>query len=50
MGLEKKVVSVRLSEETIEKLKLYAEQENRNLSNIIETVLLNYIKKREKSE
>ncbi len=42
MGIEKKVVSVRLDEAFIQELKAIAEQQNRNLSNLIETVLKEY--------
>jgi predicted transcriptional regulator len=48
MGLEKKVVSVRLDEEFIQKLKELAEQQNRSLSNLVETVLKDYVSKQEK--
>ena len=47
MGLEKKVVSVRLDEEFIQKLKELAEQQNRSLSNLVETVLKDYVSKQE---
>lgn len=39
MGIEKKVLSVRLDQEFIDELKLLAKNENRPLSNFIETVL-----------
>ncbi len=42
MGIEKKVVSIRLDEEIIVKLKKCAKEENRPLSNMIETVLKAY--------
>ena len=42
MGLEKKVLSVRLDEELIVALKQIAKDENRPLSNLIETVLKKY--------
>jgi len=42
MGIEKKVLSVRLDEELIEKLKMAAKDDNRTLSNLIETVLKKY--------
>lgn len=42
MGIEKKVVSIRLDEEVITELKKCAEEENRPLSNMIETVLKIY--------
>ena len=48
MGLEKKVVSVRLDEEFIQKLIELAEQQNRSLSNLVETVLKDYVSKQEK--
>ena len=43
MGIEKKVVSMRLDEDFIEKLKEIAETQNRTLSNLIETVLKEYV-------
>ena len=48
MGLEKKVVSVRLDEGFIEKLKEIAEQQNRSLSNLVETILKDYVSNQEK--
>lgn len=48
MGLEKKVVSVRLDEDFIQKLKELAEQQNRSLSNLVETVLKDYVSRQEK--
>ena len=48
MGIEKKVMSVRLDETLIEKLKVIAEKENRPLSNLIETVLKRYVQENEK--
>lgn len=47
MGLEKKVVSVRLDEDFIQKLRDIAEQQNRSLSNLVETVLKDYVSKQE---
>ena len=44
MGIEKQTVSLRLDEEMIKKLKDIGEQENRTISNVIETVLKNYFK------
>ncbi|MEA5134902.1 MAG: DUF6364 family protein [Candidatus Fimivivens sp.] len=44
MGIEKKVVSIRLDEEFIEELKKTAKEENRPLSNLIETILKSYVK------
>jgi len=43
MGIEKQVLSMRLDEELIEKLKKLAESENRTLSNYIETLLKKHI-------
>ena len=45
MGIEKKVLSIRLSEEFINELKIIAKNENRPLSNLIETVLKQYVSK-----
>lgn len=39
MGIQKKVYSIRLEEEFIETMKTYVAQQNRSLSNFIETVL-----------
>ena len=47
VGIEKKVYSFRFDEEMVEKLRAYAAQENRTLSNMIETILLQYLSKRE---
>ena len=44
MGIEKQVLSMRLDEDVIEELKRLAEQENRTLSNYIETLLKKHIK------
>ena len=44
MGMEKKVLSVRLDEDDINALRHYAREENRTLSNLIETVFKNYLK------
>ena len=41
MGIEKKVYSFRFEEDMVARLKGYAAQENRSLSNFVETVLLN---------
>lgn len=46
MGIEKKVVSLRLDEDFIEELKQCAKEENRTLSNLIETVMKEYVKER----
>ena len=45
MGIEKKVVSMRLDEEFVEELREVAETQNRSLSNLIETVLKEYVAK-----
>lgn len=47
MGAEKKVYSFRLTEELIENLKLLAEDENRPLSNLVETILMRYFDTKE---
>ena len=39
MGIEKKVYSVRLDEELLDKMKIIAKEQNRSLSNLVETVL-----------
>lgn len=48
MGVEKSVYSFRLEEEIVQKIKSYAKEENRNFSNMVETILKNYIVEREK--
>ncbi len=48
MGIEKKVVSMRLDEQFIEELREIAETQNRSLSNLIETVLKEYVAKLKK--
>jgi len=50
MGIEKKVLSVRLDEEFIDKLKILAKQENRTLSNFIDTVLKKYVSENQKDQ
>ena len=50
MGIEKIVYSFRFDEDIIDKLRVYAEAENRNLSNMVETILLQYLSKREQEE
>lgn len=42
MGLEKKVVSIRLDEDLIRNLKEAAQKQNRSLSNLVETILKEY--------
>ena len=43
MGIEKKVYSVRLDEEILSELRTIAKDENRTLSNLVETVLKKYV-------
>ena len=50
MGIEKKTYSFRLEENLVEQLRVYAREENRNLSNMIETILLQYVSKRVEGE
>ena len=50
MGIEKKVMSVRLDEELIDTLRSIAKDDNRPLSNLIETVLKQFVKSKEKSD
>lgn len=50
MGIEKRTYSVRLDGELAEKIKQYALLENRNFTNMVETILLQYVSEREKQE
>ena len=50
MGIEKKTYSFRFDEAMVEKLRFYAEAENRKLSNLVETILLQYLAQREQEE
>jgi len=50
MGIEKKVMSVRLNEELIETLRAIAEDDNRPLSNLIETILKQYVRSKENQD
>ncbi len=43
MGIEKKVYSFRLDEALVEQLRVRAREENRSLSNYIETVLKQHL-------
>ena len=43
MGIEKKTYSFRLEDELVEALRQLAERENRNLSNMVETILKKYV-------
>ena len=44
MGVHKKVYSFRFDEELMDTIKLLSQEQNRNVSNFIETVLKEYIK------
>lgn len=46
MGIETKAYGFRLSEELAEKIRSYAQMENRSFSNMIETILLQYVSNR----
>ena len=50
MGIEKKVVSIRMDDKLICELKLMAKAENRPLSNLIETILKQYMSSKENSQ
>lgn len=43
MGIEKKTISIRLDDEMIRELQLLAKKENRNFSNLVETILKKYL-------
>lgn len=43
MGIEKKVVSIRLDEQLVQELRHAAQAQNRSLSNLIETVLKEHL-------
>lgn len=43
MGIEKKTISIRLDDEMIQELQLLAKKENRNFSNLVETILKKYL-------
>ena len=49
MGLEKKVVSIRLDEDLIQNFKEAAQKQNRSLSNLVETILKEYASKQQQS-
>ncbi len=49
MGIEKKTFSFRFSEEMVERLRIYAQEENRTLSNLVETVLLAYLREKDQA-
>ena len=50
MGIEKKTYSFRFSEDMVDRLRADAEAENRTLSNMVETILLQYLSKRDSEE
>lgn len=50
MGIEKKVYGFRLEEKMVDRLRVYAKEENRTLSNMIETILLQYLSNRDEVE
>jgi len=50
MGVEKKVYSFRLEIGLVEDLQIYAKQENRKLSNLVETVLKRSVKEQKARE
>jgi len=43
MGIEKKVLSIRVDQELVDELKAIAKSDNRPLSNLIETILKQYV-------
>ena len=43
MGIEKKNYSFRFHEDMVERLRAQAQLENRSLSNLVETILLQYL-------
>lgn len=43
MGIEKKTISIRLDDEMIQELQLLAKKDNRNFSNLVETILKKYL-------
>ena len=43
MGIEKKNYSFRFHEDIVERLRAQAQLENRSLSNLVETILLQYL-------
>jgi len=42
VGIERKVVSIRMEESLLEQLKVIAEEQNRPFSNLVETVMKEY--------
>lgn len=49
MGVEKKVYSFRFNEDMVDQLKVCAKEENRTLSNLVETILLNYLRDKDQA-
>lgn len=49
MGIEKKSYSFRLHQDIIDQIQLQAAEENRSLSNMVETILLQYLKAKDVS-
>lgn len=47
MGIERKPYGFRLDETLAEAIRRYAQMENRSFSNMIETILLQYVSNRE---
>jgi len=47
MGVEKKTVSTRLNDEVISELEKIAKEENRSISNLIETILKDYLRNKQ---
>ncbi|MBS6639455.1 MAG: ribbon-helix-helix protein, CopG family [Clostridiaceae bacterium] len=43
MGVERPVYSFRLNKDLVDTLKVLAAQQNRTLSNLVETILLQYV-------
>lgn len=50
MGVEKKVYSFRLDTDMVNQLQRCAEQENRTLSNLVQTVLKRYLMEKQKNK
>jgi len=44
MGIEKKVYSFRLDEKVMDEIKKISEEENRSISNLVETILKKFLK------
>lgn len=50
MGIERKVVSVRMDEDLLQQLKEIAQKQNRPFSNLVETVMKEYASNWEKKD